>query len=415
MDIFHVEEEVVFMRYMIKKTLFIMIVCMFLIDDYAFTGVYAEEASATESNQEAGLEFYFDIAGSLDIEHYGGAYFDDNGNLIMLYTNYDTTHKNESDCVIQEASQREYVDIKQVSFSYQNLKNYLNILIEQVGLEELGIIALDIDIINNKVQVFIDKLDDGKVATVSSLIPIEAVDFIEGQVINMLDIEAEGNKYQNNSFTNMLNSAITLTPGQKICYGSGMAASMCLPGFGWINSANNSYEYGFLTAGHISASVGDFIYDADNKLIGTVARKSQTSSVDVAFVKYNSAYDYDCAFLDGDSAYHMYSFEEDYGIPVNTKITVYSHLGNATGLLISNNYTYVNGNTVWSNMIRTTAHTANGFSGAPVAINDSSYAEHKVVLGYHIGRAIVNGEAYAFHGNFYYVKIENPDWVVSNQ
>ena len=47
-----------------------------------------------ESNQQAGLEFYFDIVDSLDSEHYGGSYFDDNDNLIMLYTNYDTIYKN---------------------------------------------------------------------------------------------------------------------------------------------------------------------------------------------------------------------------------------------------------------------------------------------------------------------------------
>ncbi len=402
------------MKFMIKKMLFIMMVCVLLLDDCTLANVYAEEVFSEESNQQAGLEFYFDIVDSLDSEHYGGSYFDDNDNLIMLYTNYDTIYKNTSDYAIKEASERDYVSIQKASFSYKDLKNYLNILIERLNFKELGIEALDIDVINNKVQVFIEKLDDEKVTAVSSLIPIAAVDFIEGKIVNMLDIETESNEYQNSILTNTINSAIALTPGQKICYGAGTSASMCLPGFGWKNNANNSYEYGFLTAGHISASVGDPIYDANNRLLGTVARKTETSSVDVAFVKYNSAYDYEYVFLDGDNTYHMYSFEEDYGIPINTKIKVYSYLGNVIGLLMSNNYTYINGSTIWSNMIRTTAQTANGFSGAPVAINDSGYAEHKMILGYHIGRAVVDGVVYAFHGNFYYVKIENPDWVISN-
>lgn len=76
----------------------------------------------------------------------------------MLYTNYDPNVKSVGDSVISEAQNRDFVDIKRVIFSYMELKNYLNILIEELDFSKTGVDALDIDIINNKVQIFPEKI-----------------------------------------------------------------------------------------------------------------------------------------------------------------------------------------------------------------------------------------------------------------
>ena len=233
---------------------------------------------------------------------------------------------------------------------------------------------------------------------------------MEGEVINIEDEITEDYTLTSNCYSaNAKAATITLTPGQKICYGK-YSASLFLPGVQWLKDSYE-YEQGFLTAGHISASEGDAIYDADNNLIGTVARKLQTNTTDVALIKGNPDYNYQNGLLNGEYPLTMYALKEDYGIPVNTKLTVYSYLGNKTGLLVSNNYTYVNAdkNIVWGNMIRTTISTSDGYSGAPVAIDDSSYTDNKVIVGYHKGRAIVDNKVYAFHGNLYYVIQEIPD------
>ncbi len=377
---------------------------------YPMGHVHAEEDFAMDVKQKAGLDFFFCNAENIDSEVYGGAYFDENGNLVMLYTNYDPNVKSVGDSVISEAQNRDFVDIKRVIFSYMELKNYLNILIEELDFSKTRVDALDIDIINNKVQIFIEKLDNEKVKTISSIVPIEAIDFVEGEVINIEDEITEDYTLTSNCYSaNAKAATITLTPGQKICYGK-YSASLFLPGVQWLKDSYE-YEQGFLTAGHISASEGDAIYDADNNLIGTVARKLQTNTTDVALIKGNPDYNYQNGLLNGEYPLTMYALKEDYGIPVNTKLTVYSYLGNKTGLLVSNNYTYVNAdkNIVWGNMIRTTISTSDGYSGAPVAIDDSSYTDNKVIVGYHKGRAIVDNKVYAFHGNLYYVIQEIPD------
>lgn len=371
--------------------------------------VHAGENFAIDTKQKSGLDFFFSITDNIDAEFYGGSYFDENGNLVMLYTNYDSNIKSVEESIISEAQSKDFVDIKRVPFSYKELREYQNKLIKELDFQKTEVNALDIDIINNKVQIFIKKLDDEKVRMISSLVPIEAVDFIEGEVINIEDEMTEDDSLvSDDNLANAQTTTITLTAGQKISYANGKASScLYLPRLQLWNEESCEYEPVFLAAGHISASEGDSIFDADNSLIGTVAKKVRTNEVDISIIKENPDYNYQYEGINGKFMCYLLDEEDEevdgYGLPVNTKLTAYSYLGNKTGLLVSNDYTYVNGNVIWSHMIRTTINTAAGYSGAPIVVDDSDYTENKVILGYHKGKAVVGGEIYAFHAIHYYM------------
>lgn len=50
----------------------------------------------------------------------------------MLYTNYDSNIKSVEESIISEAQSKDFVDIKRVPFSYKELREYQNILINSL-------------------------------------------------------------------------------------------------------------------------------------------------------------------------------------------------------------------------------------------------------------------------------------------
>lgn len=89
---------------------------------------------------------------------------------------------------------------------------------------------------------------------ISSLVPIEAVDFIEGEVINIEDEMTEDDSLvSDDNLANAQTTTITLTAGQKISYSNGKALwCLYLPRLQLWNEESREFEPVFLAAGHIT-------------------------------------------------------------------------------------------------------------------------------------------------------------------
>ncbi|MCL2050655.1 MAG: hypothetical protein FWG91_02830 [Lachnospiraceae bacterium] len=106
---------------------------------------FAEDDLSFAKQREL-LIFYNEIIDEINEEYFGGAYFDENENLVILIK--------EGALINSERINKEYVSFKIVKYSYEELSIYqktINGLKEQIGFQATGINQQE-----NKVNIYTD-------------------------------------------------------------------------------------------------------------------------------------------------------------------------------------------------------------------------------------------------------------------
>lgn len=268
--------------------------------------------------------------------HYGGAYIDEDLNLVVLLNDIKTNNI----ISVKQLIGNENTIIKSCEYTYRELVDTINIIVDNmICLMDLGVLidSVQDNLYNNQVEIFIRDLDDSKINIVKSIIdkPYMVFNNSEKGVETCSDIKGG---YEIESNTN----------------GGLSTLGFC---------AYKSGVEGYVISGHAGDNIGEeFKYNGT--IIGDVDVMGYTTitTVDASFVESNGNGTLTDNIVPGDIVGAMLS-----DLPVGTTIYFYGkNSGIESGQIISNNYAYITGGHLVSDCIRGSFSPVSGDSGGPV-------------------------------------------------
>lgn len=167
---------------MFRKKVFLFSLCSVIIicgAVFAFSIVYKSKATnidnAEEVNQAEKLESYQKLTQKLSENEYGGGYIDDEG-----FLNVNIVGNNAEK--VKELTKGEQVKYHQVKYSLSDLKDIINTL--NTKYYQLGIKRIELDEKNNKVNVYLDSLEESKINSIKNIVDSEAIEIkkIESEI-----------------------------------------------------------------------------------------------------------------------------------------------------------------------------------------------------------------------------------------
>ena len=226
---------------------------------------------------------------SVSSDYYGGAYLNDDGNLVVCVTNEYDTDSN----AIQAYTNNSDIAIKTVKYAYNELSE------EQDRIAEIWKAARA-----NNTESY--KLEDASISI------HDVAEFLCGTYIdeekNVLVVEIEelsADKIE--AFCKMFSSAdflafeegykTTMTasylnPGEEIWQGSVASLGRLSAGYPvYFKNSSGSIEQGFITAGH-GYNTGDTVYTRTGAVLGVCVNSVCSGNTDAALIRItNSSYD----------------------------------------------------------------------------------------------------------------------------
>ncbi len=167
---------------MFRKKEFIVSLCSVIIicgAVFAFSIGYKSKATnidnLEEVNQAENLEIYQKLTQELSENEYGGGYIDDEG-----FLNVNIVGNNAQKA--KELTKGKQVKYHTVKYSLSDLKEIINTL--NTKYYQLGIKRIELDEKNNKVNVYLDSLEESKINSIKNIVDSEAVEIkkIESEI-----------------------------------------------------------------------------------------------------------------------------------------------------------------------------------------------------------------------------------------
>ena len=319
--------------------------------------VYNEmlEAFSRESNQTYSLSSK--NTGQNYPEYYGGAFVDDNGELVVLVTEITNSVNKEIYQVTDGSSQ---VSTELCEVSYNEMCYVIDLLTDKIDiLRKQGIIIESIsdDIMNGNVTVSVVDLNIEKEEIIRKLIDCDFLEFENSK--GFVDEESVGGGY-----------GITSSSGSST---AGFAATL-------------NGKKGLVVAGHAFPTVGKIAY-YNGSQIGkvTVTSYKNNSTADAAFIPATGNVSI-TAILKNNG--HIMS-GSTIDTPVNTTVYMFGNKSNLqSGKILSTNVTTTNKEgIVFTKQCTANYSSQSGDSGAPVLFYEGNFGGKScyTILGIHKG------------------------------
>lgn len=304
-------------------------------------------------------------------DYYGGSYINTNGELVVLLTE----NENKIQDTLKTVSENPDLNFEIVDYSYNELTNIINDIgkgitqnlqtpkTNKISDEENiydyinGTVLLDD---KNKIEVYIENLDDAKIAEFKEEFPNSNM-FIFKEAVEGIDESA------------------TSAPGERIYAPLGGLSTA----FRVRRTLSNGMEQrGFLTCGH-GTGYGSSILDNNGGLLGTVRMRVYEGNADVSFVEYSSGSSVSNT-IDGTN---YYSLSTSVATPVVGKMVFMygATSGKTYGYIQSTNVSFTHNSTYFSDIIGASYPSDNGDSGAVICSDYSNYSYK--TMGIHKGQA----------------------------
>lgn len=271
-------------------------------------------------------------------DNFGGAYIDDEGELVVLLVEEEPSDVNQ----IKLAANAEVLQTQDCEYSYNELLYVINNINDNLEyLYENGIIISEMyeDVYENRVYIGVDELTDDK----------------RDVIRNIVD---SGCMYIYNKYLQSEEMA-----GVDVKGGMEISSSLGSSTVGFC-AKRNGVE-GFVVAGHAVGSAGDTVY-VSNTQLGTVVATAyyNNSNADAAFVRKSTnvntiemIHGYKCRYVATDIAYY----------PVGTRVYKFGKTTQQTqGEVLNNYYTSYASNLYFTNQTTTSFKVEPGDSGGPV-------------------------------------------------
>ncbi len=217
-----------------------------------------------------------------DLDNYGGAYINDDGNLTVLVCDEDKfilsksgnravklssniqSDVDNSEIKDFESIVEDNVEYKSAKFTLDYLNEIYNYTSENIA--ELGLVSTAVSEINNTVILGVKDMDNN-------------------EIINKLITDIENFDRDSVEFKvySGVSQASTSYPGRDIYSNSESGTS----GFNVLDS--DTGKYGVVTAGHLG-KVGENFYNKYMTLIGKATKRQYSKKIDAVFIPYNSGF-----------------------------------------------------------------------------------------------------------------------------
>jgi len=272
-------------------------------------------------------------------DYIGGLYIDSNDDLVIQVVNkeYDDFKQN----LFKSISSMDNVKIKYTNNSYNELNNVYEYITNNVLGKSDNVKGVYIDIIENKVVIELEVLNDKTIKDFKlSILDSQVIAFKESP--NFVD-------------------ATTVNPGGGFTSASGHGCS-----YGY-RAKTSSNVTGIVSAGHCFTGTGDSISG-----VGSVTKHKNNGTLDAAFVTANSGVTLTNTFdipVFGTYFTVSTSIPSSYYVGQNL-----GKLGQSTGYSIGSiyatNYSYTSGGTTYTDLIRAGINVNAGDSGGIVIESD---------------------------------------------
>ncbi len=316
---------------------------------------------------------------------YGGCYINDNNDVVVMT---DNKKKIKEEGILAD-------HFVTCDYSYDELqKAYddLNEMMDKYSLlyQKAKLSKEEVSILNNICGFFISVKDNRIIVSLLDIEDKKTKEIIETYVkkTNILKFEKSGRTKENT--TNLkLGRYVYIYPGNG---GSVFSVSIGIKAY-YINS-NGDKVHGFITAGHGSKKVGNFVYASTNvsqKEIGKVVKRKWSGDVDAAFVKITN----DNYSVSRTVYYSNAKGNKTGGVTIKKNLYTYLYEGAigetiykaggttylTKGKLISNSATESYGGVVIKNMYKASYKSGKGDSGGVVYYHDEDGYQY---LGIHV-------------------------------
>lgn len=300
-------------------------------------------------------------------ECFGGAYLDDNGELVVLLTgNIDTKRAQ-----VQEYTVNPEIMIKACRYSYDELNRVMSVMNENLGElwdRGINISSMYTDIMNNCVVIKLRGAEGDAEAEIRKLVDTGCIVFqTTDEVI----------EYQEDDSQPDMKGGYAL---HNVDRGKNATLGFC---------ATRNGKKGYVTAGHFCPSIGQQV-SYNGTVIGTVKQSGYypNTYADAAFIESNGAANPTNMIM----GYQCFS-ASTYEYPQNTSILMYGIAsGLQQGTIYSYNYTYVPytpGEYTSTDHVLATYTSQNSDSGGPVFFYEGNYGGQSAcsLLGVHSAKA----------------------------
>lgn len=312
------------------------------------------------------LGFYNGFSDKIDEKQLGGAYFDENENLVIVLK--------ENEYLKATRIYQEDVSYKLAKYSYEELQE-LQIIVNGLK-EDIGFQGSGIDQEENKVNIY----TDGKLnlELLYKTIPEDSIKLIIGDY----------------NGTNC--ATYTVTPGTKITRELDGSYGTVSCGVVWDLSTSNP-KYGFMTAGHLGNVADRVTYSGAS--MGTITKRQESGKVDAALIRQGQNTH---IFNSSNKIPDGKTFSTNGGTwPKNTVIYNYGaktgalKSGKITDTSYANTFDYIS----FTDLMLTDSYSQPGDSGAPVI---TAYGSDYSIIGIIKGLANKND-----NNTMVFVKMEN--------
>lgn len=334
---------------------------------------------AKDSKESKAVQKYHKIRKILnktnkEMECYGGCYIDDNNDIVVM-----TDNKKE---IKEEGISADY--FVKCDYSYDELQNTYNELNKM--LDEYSVLCQngkltnkERNIFNNICGFFVSIKDNSVIVSLLDINDEKSIETIKKYVTNPDILKFEkSERVEENATTLKLGRYVYVYPGTGGYVNSG---SIGIKAY-YINSKGDKV-HGFITAGHVSKKVGNYVYASANvsqKEIGKVVKRKWSGTVDASFVKITNS-DYSVSRT---VYYSNAKGSKSDGVTIKKNLYTYLYEGAigetvykaggttylTKGKLISDSATEKYGGVVIKNMYKSSYKSSKGDSGGVVYYHD---------------------------------------------
>jgi len=303
-------------------------------------------------------------------DDFGGAFIDDDGQLIILLTENSKSFKNISyksvttEKLFQSQKGTQKILIKPAKFSEKELMFVNDYLVERMS--QLNIFSVGVDTAHNSLEIGIESNDN--------VFKIE--EKIKSDVLRDCII-ANKNVDEMLSFLYLKSGDIPVLTA-NVSGGS----TIRIQGKNQYSTASVGYpkKSGFITCGHHGLPVGSEVYNNNNSssvVIGIVKAVKMNGSDDSSYVEFTPGHGFYSSI--------PYNVSSNYPL-VGSGISQVGYSGSYDAIVLELNYSYYSNGITWKNLIRTSAPTQMGDSGGP-CFNDRYYDRDLTRMVYGITHA----------------------------
>lgn len=364
-----------------KKTILsVLLICTLLVSSLFVTAAENTESKYNDeyfARQEKSIIEYNNLLNEIVKKDknnlkgsFGGAFLDDNGDLIVQLTD-DSSDKVK---VLVEITKNEKIKTKKCKYTMEELLsivNYINDNRELLINEGIIIDKMYKDIAANKVYVFIRENNKTKEQSLKKHIKSEALEVFMSEGIkedHSIDLKAGGSISDDSG-----DSTLGFCATRSIYIGGGMYQNV----------------EGFVIAGHAPDNIGEVI-EFEGTDAGTVNSIKLSGTVDAAFV---TAYSSANITNDMDNGYQITS-ASTYSYPQNTYVKMLgASSGHEGGKILDDSASETFTSGYFTDLVYCDYASIGGDSGAPITIGGSSI--YDTLIGIHKG------------GESYFVKYSN--------